>query len=148
MKPGPKPRPLAERFWEKVTIGAEADCWPWRATRLPTGYGQFDKEGAHRVAYRLTHGEIPEGAHICHTCDNPPCVNPAHLYAGSSQTNQADMVGRGRSNYGERHWNAHLSAEQIAAIRADSRISRLIAEEYGVSASHIRRIKRGEQWDR
>lgn len=89
-----------ERFWSKVE---KADgCWLWVAHRDHLGYGSFGLNGkvhrAHRVAYMLTAGPIPEGAHILHSCDNPSCVNPAHLRAGTRSDNMRDKVARRRDH--------------------------------------------------
>ena len=87
-----------ERFWSKVekTDG----CWIWMASRDPKGYGTFGFEGrvhkAHRVAYILAFGEVPNGAHVLHSCDNPHCVNPSHLRPGTHTDNMQDKVLRGR----------------------------------------------------
>lgn len=74
---------LPERFWAKVQRGAADECWVWLASRTSTGYGQFFVEKgprkAHRVAYELTKGQIPDGLHIDHLCRTPLCVNPDHL---------------------------------------------------------------------
>jgi hypothetical protein len=97
MKPGTKPRPAAERFWPKVDQSGGPDaCWPWTAYCQPNGYGEFDKKWAHRVAYELAIGPITPGGTICHTCDNPRCVNPSHLFLGTQGDNVRDMVAKGR----------------------------------------------------
>ena len=87
-----------ERFWSKVK--KEDGCWIWLASRDRMGYGTFGFDGkvqkAHRVSYQLEIGPIPSGAHILHSCDNPPCVNPAHLRAGTRSDNMRDKVERGR----------------------------------------------------
>src|SRR5690606_32428514 len=71
------------RFWGKVDVRGPSECWPWKASTWPSGYGQFRMDGrptgAHRVAYAVTRGDIPAGLHVLHRCDNPPCVNPNHL---------------------------------------------------------------------
>jgi hypothetical protein len=72
-------------------------CIEWQGARQPKGYGVVGKRGAHRVMYELVYGPIPEGAHILHSCDNPPCVNPLHLRAGSNAQNQAEKAARGRA---------------------------------------------------
>lgn len=96
-------RSLEERFWSKVDRGAPDDCWPWLRAISQDGYGRFvvslDPQrvvGAHRVAFELTAGAIPHGMNVLHHCDNPRCVNPAHLYAGTQAQNVADMMRRGR----------------------------------------------------
>ena len=87
------------RFWEKVDIRGEDDCWEWQASRGVKGYGFFRTEysnSAHRVSYLFAYGEIPDGLQINHHCDNPPCVNPKHIYAGTAKDNTADMLKRSR----------------------------------------------------
>lgn len=104
-----KARDINERFWEKVDKSAGPDgCWLWQAQVHPRGYGRFaigsrtDKTRqqvpAHRVAYELGNGPIPEGHYVCHRCDNPPCCNPAHLFTGTQQENMNDMKAKGRQN--------------------------------------------------
>lgn len=101
MKSGPKPKPLADRFWAKVQKAGPDDCWPWLASRMPKGYGKLGIASttpklAHRVSWELHYGPIPEGLFVCHRCDNPPCVNPAHLFLGTCTDNLRDMVAKGR----------------------------------------------------
>ena len=86
------------RFWSKVV---KADgCWEWTAYRDPLGYGRLNVDGvpvlAHRLAYELEHGAIPDGMCILHRCDNPPCVNPDHLWLGTQADNSLDMASKGR----------------------------------------------------
>ena len=88
-------------FWSRVETGSEDECWPWKAGCFTRGYGSFKPIGgkqqyAHRVAYELTHGPIPKGQIIMHTCDNVKCVNPAHLRAGMQGENIMDAVNKGR----------------------------------------------------
>jgi len=93
-------RNLADRFWNKVN--KTDGCWEWGANRNPSGYGRFRLNGrmevAHRVGYSLAFGQIPDGLFILHSCDNPPCVNPSHLRAGTKADNMRDMVQRGRNS--------------------------------------------------
>jgi len=149
---------MPDRFWDKVSIHGEQECWPWRASIDSRGYGNFrvgdHNERAHRVAYTLTFGAIPEGGGhhgtvVMHTCDNRLCCNPAHLVLGSHADNMADMKEKGRRkavNSGSANGRAKLTAEQVAAIRADTRGKRTIAPDYGISPAQVQRIRNGEQW--
>jgi len=100
---GRKPRPLMDRLWEKVDQSAGPDaCWPWTASRQPGGYGVIDKQSVTRILMGLEKGDPRV---VRHTCDSPPCCNPAHLVIGSVHDNHRDMVERGRSARDEKHWN-------------------------------------------
>lgn len=97
-------RSEAERFWEKVSPEPTSGCWLWAAA-YTTWYGTFMRsnqrqENAHRVAWELHHGrKIPEGMLACHRCDNPGCVNPAHLFLGTYRDNEWDKIRKGRKRY-------------------------------------------------
>lgn len=90
-----------ERFWSLVEKGSSDECWAWRGPRDAAGYGRFRvanrPEVAHRVAYTHAIGPIPRGLFGCHRCDNPSCVNPAHIFIGTSQDNFNDMRRKGRA---------------------------------------------------
>lgn len=92
-----------ERFWSKVNIGNPNECWEWGSSRNKKGYGQFtlyDRKSfnvkAHRMAWEVTNGKIPDGLFVCHHCDNPPCCNPAHLFVGTNSDNMKDASSKGR----------------------------------------------------
>lgn len=138
-----------ERFLAKVQK-MESGCHEWQGCLMPNGYGQFSYQGkphyAHRIAYLLHHGSIPEGAYILHSCDNRKCVNPEHLWAGTFEDNMQDMVDKGRQAHGTKNSHAKLNPEQVIAIRSQVGTHREIAECFGVTAGLISMIRSGKIW--
>ena len=140
-------RPIGPRFWSKVQRGN--GCWLWMAKRERRGYGRLEHKGksliASRVAWELTNGPIPQGLLVLHRCDNPPCVNPDHLFLGTTQDNVTDKMTKGR-HYG----NHKLIADQVREIReayaTGSTTLMKLSHQYGVSFSQIHRIVTGESW--
>ena len=148
---------IAKRaFLEKVNKNGGTDCWEWTAARDNHGYGLFSIMGemfsAHRVAHELYIGPIPEGLCVLHKCDNPPCVNPKHLWAGTYTDNMRDMAAKGRSGdtYGERNGMAKLIAAQVLSILseyANGHISQeALGKKYGVANNTISQIVNGKTW--
>jgi HNH endonuclease len=98
---GPAPRPLAERFWAQVLPEPNSGCWVWTGATHRGGYGAFSRRrsvsvSAHRMAWVLHHGAIPDGLDVLHRCDVPACVNPAHLWLGTHDDNMRDCATKGR----------------------------------------------------
>lgn len=131
-------------------IDKTGTCWLWTGTTNEYGYGIFLLPGekpirAHRYAYELWKGQIPEGRVVMHRCDNPPCVNPDHLDLGTKLDNNRDCAAKGRRPRGSGHWNSKLTPKQVEAIKADTRKHMDIAHAYNVTQPTISRIKSGKR---
>lgn len=139
MSTGPKPTAPVVRFWRKVR--KTETCWLWTGAQR-SEYGQFHpRKGksikAHRYAYELTYGAVPAGKLVCHTCDNPLCVNPAHLWLGTDKDNMQDAARKGRIPH------AKFTPAQVRAIRrrvAEGEVQSHLARELDVSRSAINQI--------
>jgi hypothetical protein len=115
-------------------------CIEWSGRRDKNGYGITSKDKrAHREAWIEANGPIPAGMHVLHHCDNPPCINPEHLFLGTQADNNADMHAKGRYRNGR----TKLMADDIAAIRASTEPHYLLAQRYGCCRSNISMIKTG-----
>lgn len=145
----------AGAFWSQVekTDG----CWTWLGRKYPSGYGRFRAKYAHRLAYELARGPIPDGLCVCHTCDNPPCVNPDHLWLGTHQDNMRDrnIKGRtakqsGRTNARKRNASKLLTDQQILEIRRryiPGQVTQIeLAKEYGISKRFLWDIVTRRRW--
>ena len=138
-------------FWSHVDIRGDDECWPWLIGTDPDGYGRSKHVGeqrAHRVAYRLACGPIPEGEIVRHSCDNPPCCNPRHLLTGTHADNAKDKVDRGRSpvRKGDLNTQAKLTPDQVMTIYSDRRYYGEIVAEYGISKETVWDIKAKRSW--
>jgi hypothetical protein len=138
-------------FWEKVDIRGGTECWPWLAGKH-RGYGAFGFSGrmmpASRVAWILLFGN-PGKLWVLHSCDNPSCCNPYHLFLGTPFDNSQDMVKKERQARGERSAGAKLSEECVQSIRFRKRLGEkasVLGQEFGVHPSHITRICRCVRW--
>lgn len=173
-----KPKALPElhpsdvaRFWSSVEVGAPNECWPWKLSRSSGGYGQFQLGGrpvkAHRMAFYLFYGVNPEGKFVLHDCDNPPCCNGAHLFAGTAADNSADCAAKGRLNSpsgkrsgrytrpdrtarGEDVGGAKLTADDVREMRrlylTGDYSQQDLAERFGVGRENVGQIVRGDHW--
>ena len=144
---------LAARLDRLCTPVPESGCWLWTGATTPTGYGKITASTgvttyAHRLSWVLRHGEIPSGAYVCHKCDTPSCINPDHLFIGMAQDNSKDAVLKGRNAFGSRVKSSKLSASQAMVIFMATGTCKKLAEEFGVSASTVSLIRRGERWAR
>jgi len=159
---GPRNDPL-RRFWGKVN--KTKDCWVWQGYRRPTGYGMVWWRGrmaaTHRVAWEITHGDVPAELCVLHHCDNPPCVRPDHLYVGTQQENMQDMNARCRARHpaGASHWMMREGGPKLS--RADAELIRAwyladnkrgqkahLARVFGVSPGMVSAIIAGQRWAR
>jgi hypothetical protein len=138
---------VKQRFWAKV-IKKENGCWEWTGSHNRFGYGVVTVANiphlAHRFGWMLTFGLIPDGSMLCHRCNNPPCVNPAHLYVGDAETNAADMMRAGRWRNGR----MRLTAAQVSEIRSlvDQGLTKVeIAKMFGVTPPYVGQIAHGKR---
>lgn len=139
-----------ERFSSLIELIPFSECHYWTGTLNDSGYGVLNHQRAHRIIYEMEKGPIPlidgKPALLLHSCDNPMCVNPAHLRPGTQVENMADAAERKRFRLGEKHHNAKLSdADVLAILKAcgEGASTGDLAAHYGVSASRISTIRHG-----
>lgn len=146
---------LKRRFWLKVRECLPETCWDWIGEITNVGYGRFTfkqkRTGAHRMAWMITHGNIPDGLCVCHTCDNRKCVNPGHMFLGSNAENMADKVAKKRQETGAnvRKKTTKITPEQALEIRARGKTGAkptALAREYGLSQSFVSEVIAGKKW--
>jgi len=144
---------LKSRFLAKTRL-APNGCLEWTACKNADGYGQIGvvggkRKSAHHVSWYLSRGVWPTQS-VLHTCDNPACVNPRHLYEGDAKQNQADCIARGRKPRGERCSSARLTQAQVDEIRRLQQTRMTLAEiaaKFGVSVTYVNAIARRRVWD-
>ena len=139
------------RFEAKIQR-SEDGCWLWLGSRNRRGYGYFYVNGgvvrAHRAAWEFANGPIPDGLLVCHTCDNPPCVRPDHLWLGTYVDNARDRDAKGRMpvRAGEAQSAARLTEDAVRQIRASKLSQPALARQFGVSQRLIWAVLKGESW--
>lgn len=153
-------RSLEDRFWERVH--KTDSCWLWDG-KWSSDYGRLGDAGhrtvlMHRFSWELHYGSIPDNLWVLHRCDNPSCVNPAHLFLGTHDDNMADMAAKHRAGFqqhpekapkGERHGNAKLTDENVRSIRrlrAQGIARKAVAQMFGISESNVKAITSHKAW--
>lgn len=129
-------------------------CWEWQGSRNKKGYGHLSYkrkvELAHRISWLMFKGKIPNDMKVCHKCDNPPCINPSHLFLGSQKENVKDMFQKKRKIHeGINHPGAKLTNENIKEIRKllrEGKTQQYIADKYNISNGHVGSIKHRRTW--
>ena len=138
-----------------VKVAGTRECWLWASSVNDTGYGTYrlpDRSiTAHRFIYAYFKGPVPNGMCVCHTCDNPACCNPSHLFLGTRRDNMRDMVKKGRNacTVGVRNPRARLNEEAIKVIRHPSLAHKThvqLAAAYGVTPGMIGHVRAGRNW--
>ena len=147
-------------FWSQVKKDVAGGCWTWTGKTIKGGYGDYrvsvDGQSRHVIAHRWawteTHGEIPPGMFVLHRCDNPPCVNPAHLFLGSHRENMADMVAKGRrgDKKGAANGRCKITPGIVNEIRrrmnVEGESSASVARLVGLHPATVRKIAAGKRW--
>ena len=145
---------VLDRLWSRIDRGAEDECWHWSG-RILNGYGSisaYSREWlAHRLLWIELNGPIPDGLAVCHTCDNPACCNPKHLWLGTWAENNADRASKGRSGdmRGEKSGKAILTEDQVIYILRNVKgygDQTRIAKELGVDATTVNKIVNRHHW--
>jgi len=143
-----------DEFWSWVDVRSPSECWNWKRGRDRAGYGAFSNNGkrhlSHRHSYELCVDPIPPGHYVCHKCDNPPCCNQNHLFAGTHADNVADKVRKGRQCRGETRPTASLTDRQASQVRVEYATGMFtqqqVADRFGVDVSVVQRITHGRCW--
>lgn len=148
---------IPQRLLNRINTNGENGCWIWTGPKHDWGYGLDPgaKKGTrrvHRIIYELRFGKVPSGLFVCHHCDNPPCVNPDHLFLGTAKDNSSDMVKKGRSVAGTKNGMCHFGYNEISRIRWMRESGwplQYIAGEFGCSISTVSRIVHYQtHWDK
>jgi len=142
-----------KRFWSKVKIKSQNQCWNWNGSTSPRGYGSVSLYGAnlraHRVSLYFSGTIIPEQHFACHHCDNPGCVNPHHLFVGTQKQNADDMKHKNRQCKGERTPSSRITTKIARAIKTAPKYDgylRDLAAFYGISHGCVQHVRYGHTW--
>jgi len=152
---------VEDRFWSHVE--KSNGCWIWRASLYSNGYGDtklspFGRRSglAHRVSWEFTYGEIPEGLNVCHSCDNPSCVRPDHLFVATQKENVRDMMVKGRmviaDHRGEKNTKSKLKTEDVIYLRSlgSGRLPygsiKQLSRKLGVTKETLRNARKSLTW--
>ena len=146
--------PVKDRFMRSFKINEITGCWDWLNALDAYGYGGFswnEHPKAHRAAWTLFHGPIPDGLHVLHTCDNRKCVNPEHLWIGTNADNMRDKQEKGRFVLGKRYSGEENYASKLKTIDAvfifnSSHSYTHLAKMFNVSKTAIASIKKKRSW--
>jgi hypothetical protein len=153
-----KKESIANRLYKNIYKNPLNGCWEWTDSKSKQGHGRIGYRDkvylTHRLSYEISIGEIPDGKNVCHKCDNPPCINPEHLFVGTQKDNISDMVSKGRGFQlppmpGEINHLAKLSNEDAKIIREKLKNGATgisLAKEYRISVSGISKIKLGKSY--
>lgn len=141
---------MLERFADKYVVSGNG-CWIWTGAKDASGYGHFGvaagvSKKAHRVSHQMYVGHVPDGLYVCHTCDVPSCVNPAHLFLGTHQANMADRGKKKRTAHGEANGKSVITKEIAAYIRGSKLSERALAKELGIHRGTVNAVKSGRTW--
>jgi len=145
---------VLKRLYGRCVVDSDTGCWEFTGAKNTKGYGNIGIDGrtvsAHRVSYMIANdGAVTPGNHVCHSCDNPSCVNPDHLWEGSHSENMSDRQSKCRAAKGECHGKSKLTTTQVVAIKRMMKTglsNAEIARKMRVSTTTVRRIKLGITW--
>jgi hypothetical protein len=137
-----------ENLWENSYFeDVYSGCFRWIGSKDRTGYGKWrNRKLAHREAWERVNGSIPAGLCVCHSCDNPECINPEHLFLGTHGQNMRDASQKKRMHLGEKTGNARLTQENVSEIRNSPFSLRKLAEIYDVTHGTINAVRQGKTW--
>jgi hypothetical protein len=134
-----------DKFWKQVDKISNG-CWEWTGGQHPFGYGRFCGKLTHRISYELHNGNLNKDQCVLHQCDNPKCVNPAHLKSGNRSDNARERTERNRQAMGSDVPNSKLTEQQVLEIRSSSKSAKELASLYGVGESNIFAIRARVNW--